>query len=166
MPDDYLGKLLAQQAPNLLEASCCLNHKTQKAMKVTIIPLLLVLAFAAGACEKSQETEFTLGKSFELDNGARAVCTCGEVSLRFMRVVEDSRCPYEVECVWAGRVVLEIEVEAGGSSHTLTLSSANNESQATAGGYLVTMGEVTPYPVSTDTIPASAYKVTLTVTEL
>lgn len=42
-----------------------------------------------------------------------------------LSVVEDSRCPVDVVCVWAGRVRLSVRVDVGSSSevHELTLGA-------------------------------------------
>jgi hypothetical protein len=49
----------------------------------------------------------------------------GELRLRPDRVVEDSRCPIGVQCVWAGRVVLRATLlgRQGARSVDLTLGS-------------------------------------------
>ena len=49
--------------------------------------------------------------------------------IRPLRVVEDSRCPINARCVWAGRVIVTAEVSRGGAR-------AN---------YNMTLGEPIPY---------------------
>jgi hypothetical protein len=45
-----------------------------------------------------------------------------DASVRFVRVAEDSRCPQGVECVWAGRARVEIELTVDGRpARALTL---------------------------------------------
>jgi hypothetical protein len=39
----------------------------------------------------------------------------GPMAVTPLRVIEDSRCPVDVDCVWPGRVVLAIRLEQGGS---------------------------------------------------
>lgn len=38
------------------------------------------------------------------------------------RVIEDSRCPVDAQCVWAGRLVLRVSVLGGGWSRQIDLS--------------------------------------------
>lgn len=45
----------------------------------------------------------------------------GELILTPKRVVEDSRCPINVRCVWAGRVVLETRIDGAGWRETVHL---------------------------------------------
>jgi hypothetical protein len=40
----------------------------------------------------------------------------GDVAVTPLAVLEDSRCPPDVTCVWAGRVLIRARIEAGGRS--------------------------------------------------
>ena len=37
------------------------------------------------------------------------------VSIKFIEVMEDSRCPKDVACIWAGRAIVKAEVTANGN---------------------------------------------------
>lgn len=77
-----------------------------------IVPsLLLVAALGLAACDsadsalypadaQSGEVALALGASGSLDG----------LALSFDAVVEDSRCPADVECVWEGRAVVALTV--------------------------------------------------------
>lgn len=43
------------------------------------------------------------------------------VSIKFLEVTEDSRCPKDVTCVWAGRAIVKVEVSANGKKEIKTL---------------------------------------------
>jgi hypothetical protein len=49
------------------------------------------------------------------------VATVEGLSIRPLRVVEDSRCPINARCIWAGRVVLHTEVWSAGGRVTYNL---------------------------------------------
>ena len=53
--------------------------------------------------------------------GLGEIATVNGLSIRPLRVVEDSRCPINARCVWAGRVVLSTEVRSGGGRATYNL---------------------------------------------
>lgn len=60
------------------------------------------------------------------------------VEVRFARVAEDSRCPPDVSCVWAGRAHVELVV--GGETHVLSVPGYGPDdmpAEATAGGLTV-----------------------------
>lgn len=53
--------------------------------------------------------------------GLGEIVTVDGLSIRPLRVVEDSRCPINARCVWAGQVVLSTEVRGGGGRATYNL---------------------------------------------
>lgn len=53
----------------------------------------------------------TLGQPFELAMGQTALIPETGLRVTFQKVLEDSRCPAQVSCVWAGRVTVELEVQ-------------------------------------------------------
>jgi hypothetical protein len=78
--------------------------------------------------------------------GASKVTRDGAVRVSFLRKLEDSRCAIGVVCVWAGDVgaVLRVEtIEVAGESPVHT---AREPKQLRAGGYEVTLLDMTPYP--------------------
>jgi hypothetical protein len=50
--------------------------------------------------------------------------------LRFLRVVNDSRCPKDVQCVWAGEVTIEFELKSTSGKSRFQLASARAPSTA------------------------------------
>ncbi len=65
--------------------------------------------------------------------------------------VNDSRCPTGVQCVWAGRVTVEVEVSGSTSeAEVVSLSSPvpAGEKPPLALGYRISLVSVNPYPQS------------------
>ncbi|MCF2513928.1 hypothetical protein LVY65_02445 [Sphingomonas sp. G124] len=77
--------------------------------------------------------------------------------VRPISVVEDSRCPTDVTCVWAGRLVVRSEV-SGGSWHR-TLELELGKSQQVADGALTLVAAVPAKVAGTQTDPR-AYRFT------
>lgn len=73
-------------------------------------------------------------------------------TLRFVEVVEDSRCPEGTECVWAGRAVLRVAV--GGETAALSVPHGGmrdgETSSAVLGELDVTAASLDPYPGSAE----------------
>lgn len=63
----------------------------------------------AGAAET-----ITVPTTVTLAVGDRVVVEPDRIEVAFVSVVEDSRCPIDVTCVWAGRAVARVEVTGGG----------------------------------------------------
>lgn len=64
-------------------------------------------------------------------------------TLRFDRIVSDSRCPADVQCVWAGevRVALTLSSPSGSTSFELAGATANS---ATVQSFLIEMADFGP----------------------
>ncbi len=74
------------------------------------LPLLATLALAACATMPAASLSPTAGLG--RDAGV------GNLRVRPVQIVEDSRCPVNVQCVWAGRLVILAEVDFRGGSET------------------------------------------------
>ena len=88
--------------------------------------------------------------------------TVNGVSVTPVQVVEDSRCPIDVQCIQAGTVRLQARLESEGASQDVTLTL--NQSIAFAGKKVV-LDSVTPAKVSTTTINPSQYTFHFSVTD-
>ena len=51
-------------------------------------------------------------------------------SLQYVRLVSDSRCPVDAQCIWAGEVTIELTLESGKEKQTFTLSDRANTKEA------------------------------------
>lgn len=88
--------------------------------------------------------------------------TINSVSVTPVQVVEDSRCPTDVQCIQAGTVRLQTKLESEGVTQDVTLTL--NQS-VTFAGKKVILDSVTPAKVSTVTINPSQYTFHFSVTE-
>lgn len=137
-------------------------------MKTTHFLSALSFLLAAVSCDQSdvQTDPFELGTPFLLAPGEQYNCLDCDVSVSFTKVVSDSRCPLDVDCVWAGMAEVEVSVEIEGASHTILLATAGENNRIALGGYLFSLGEVSPYPTLQNPIAQKDYRITLTVTRL
>jgi hypothetical protein len=92
--------------------------------------------------------------------GLGQTASIGGVQVRPLRIVEDSRCPVNVVCVWQGRLRLEAEVDAVGGSETHRTVLGLREPAALGGGIL-TMVEAQPVKLDRPIEPR-AYRFTFT----
>src|SRR5687768_9226208 len=80
--------------------------------------------------------------------------------IRFVELVDDSRCPTDTNCVWAGNAKIKIRVRAHGRSHDLTLDTNGPNQAATAEGYSIKLVGLTPAPRSNIRINRNGYVAT------
>ncbi|MBM3906759.1 MAG: hypothetical protein FJ363_01650 [Gemmatimonadetes bacterium] len=123
---------------------------------------LLILALALAACG-AQGTEPALGESIELRIGAAVTIPGDSVRVRFTDVTSDSRCPSNVQCVWAGEAVTVFTIGAT-EQVTLTLGADAKKATVIARGRQITLVALKPYPISTATTAKSDYIATIRIT--
>lgn len=138
---------------------------------LALVPLVVLLA-AAGcngsktAAPADASTTVAVDEPFRLSLG-ESVEIEGQV-LRFVDVVEDSRCPTDVACVWEGRAKVQLAATLEGEDTrqvlTLPYGSMSEEESAswTIGELTVTLLDVLPHPGS-DATGATARQVELQV---
>jgi len=133
--------------------------------------LLAIVAFAwlVPACAGSADVvKSRLGEEFSLRMGETARIAQEDLTIRLDEVVEDSRCPTGVICIWAGRVTCIVEFTHAGSSYRMALTEpglTDEYSKERYEGYDITF-HVTPYPDTGKTIPKDAYRLQLIVSRL
>ena len=88
-------------------------------MRLTYLILILLLTTMLLACGG---TSVSLGEEFSLHIGQSASIVGEELKIKFLEVVEDSRCPRGVTCIWEGRVSCLIEITYRESLHRLMLT--------------------------------------------
>ncbi|HEY4511705.1 MAG TPA: hypothetical protein VJH55_02595 [Candidatus Paceibacterota bacterium] len=64
------------------------------------------------------------------------------VTLKFLKVLEDSRCPSNVQCVWAGEVKLSLSLKSGTEHRIVSLK--NSDEPSVFKGVSVTITDVRP----------------------
>jgi len=93
---------------------------------------------------------------------------CSEnLSITFNTYPNDSRCPSDVTCIWAGFVEVELLINQKGKESILKLSTEPNVSglpvQAKQGDYSIKLIDVIPYPATNIRIDPNQFRVVLLV---
>jgi hypothetical protein len=90
--------------------------------------------------------------------GLGGTASVGGLQVRPLRIVEDSRCPANVVCVWQGRLRVEAEIEAqgGGETHRTVLTLLE---PTALGGGILTLAEARPVKLDSRIEP-QAYRFT------
>ncbi len=133
-----------------------------------------VVALALMGCQHAKEAraddvEFHLNEAFALAGGQDAVIAGEGLRIQFDEVLEDSRCPAQVECVWTGQARIAVS-RAGRRSPPKTLAfntnpaPGQNVQTAQVGEYAIKLLSLEPYPQTPDdAIPLERYRATLQV---
>ena len=130
----------------------------------TIYLFLALIVISFISCEKETDPDsfsFGLENDFKINGEYHSV----DNSLKFkITEINDSRCPSDVVCIWAGKTDVKIEVESPVTG-TIVLSTYDNPVD-TVGNFSFKIIDVLPYPISTKTIQLEDYNVTLKIVEL
>jgi uncharacterized lipoprotein YajG len=122
--------------------------------------VLALFAVALAACGRDGSAA-TLNEPIQLAPGQSAVFESGQLSVQFVGIGADSRCPSDTTCVWAGEVVVQFAIRQ--DDRTTQQEIKENESGA-VGAYSVTVLGVLPIPSTQQRIAPADYRVTLKVT--
>jgi hypothetical protein len=127
----------------------------------SMIPALLALALTA--CDESLTgPEVPVDQEFVLAPGESSVVE--DISVRFVSVPSDSRCPVDVTCVMAGDAHVQIVVTSAGSTRDYELHTRDMK-PVVHDAYTIHLVKVAPDRISTDTIEPAEYRATLKVTK-
>jgi hypothetical protein len=120
-----------------------------------IVPVVMVLM--AHSCSK---------KEIELKEGILEIgvqkCAAGNIggdnlTLCVDSIPEDSRCPSDVVCVWAGRAVVKFSLTKNEQTYRFALSTLNMpnsyKKDTVISGYKIELINVHPYPKTTSSTP-------------
>jgi hypothetical protein len=136
-------------------------------------PLSLSKAAYAQAFKNSNSNMIITAKledPFQLAINQTAVITANNMmSMQFLDVPEDSRCPSFVECIWAGQVTVSLNVSEFSSVpliFNLTLGpSPSNLSARIVDTHVIQLLQVDPYPIREEEIAKSDYRATFLISE-
>jgi hypothetical protein len=148
-------------------------------MKLAILMLSLAITFAACAADPlrvenepraaaaSAEVHADVGTTFRLKVGEIAALSGTNLLVAFNGVRNDSRCPGDVDCVWAGNaeVLVGVAVEGGRWSWS-TLNTSLDPRSLTSNGYSIEVVDLEPGTFSGSSIPARSYVVQLKAVRL
>lgn len=138
--------------------------------RTSVFAVLIGLALVSchvGGPARADTPEFALNKPFVLAGGQEALIPSEKLRLRFVDVLEDSRCPTRVQCVWTGQARIAIVVQPDSTAPTTVEFNTNpapgqTVNMATVGAYRIELRSLDPYPQTPeDPIAFEDYRATL-----
>jgi len=136
-------------------------------------PVAVLLGLALISCHdesaRAGTPEFELDQPFQVSGGQEAHNSAEQLHLTFTDVLEDSRCPTQVECFWTGQARIAISVQPEGSDATRVEFNTNpapgqTVKEATVGRHRIELVALDPYPQTPDDpIEFDDYQATLVV---
>jgi hypothetical protein len=106
-------------------------------------------------------TEVALNEEFELGLGQSVRVAGHSTVLTFERVREDSRCPVDVTCVWAGNAVVVLRVGRDQPTTAVELNTTLEPNHAAVEGMELELRSLEPSPRSGETLSDRSYRARL-----
>jgi len=119
-----------------------------------------IAACGSSAAPTSQSVD--VGSEFTLAPSSKATVKGSGIEVLFVGISEDSRCPRDATCVWAGQVKARLDIAV--SKRPATPHEVLEGEGTTVEGYQVKVLRVLPYPSTSTKIPPGGYRATLQVT--
>ena len=113
--------------------------------------LLSLLFISLLSCQNEEPCKtFELEKPVEIAFQETLTHCTESISVSFLDIIHDSRCPEDVVCIWQGFVEVKVTFSVKGLEKTAYLSSSpsatDSPSEISVNGYTLKMMDVTPYP--------------------
>ncbi len=128
-----------------------------------VLPAILVLLSPSG-CAKPSGNEVSLGQEFTLSAGQSASIAGENLKIQFIEVMNDSRCPINVTCIWEGRANCLVQFTQGSTAYRIVLTEPGLTDRADDmfQDYKVTF-HLKPYPGEVENISKEDYRLQLTI---
>ena len=91
-----------------------------------------------------------------------------DFQITLINILDDSRCPSDVTCIWEGTVSAEINMikDGEGRKYVIPIGLADGMESQIIDDFYVMLYDVKPYPISTKQIESSEYVATLIVSQV
>jgi hypothetical protein len=129
-------------------------------MKTLFIALIIAVTLGTAVVAEAAPQTVKVGVNKEKAIGKT------RLRVKFVEFIEDSRCPVDVDCIWAGNAKIKVRVTSRGVSRVLTLDTMGSEKPIVAHGYKFRLTGLTPVPRSNVRIDPSKYIATVEAEKL
>lgn len=134
-------------------------HKNQffeeKEMKKFTILLAIFTAFVFGAvqtanAQSEQKETIKFGKQKKF--------SASKLTVKFLSIVEDSRCPQNVQCIQAGNARIKVEISNGTTKEVFEMNTTIGPKGASFSGFAIYLDELAPMTKKNVKIKQKDYK--------
>jgi hypothetical protein len=130
-------------------------------MKKTFVILILTLLFGSlwqASAQTNQQLKLRI-------NNQKAVVG-SKLTIKFVSILEESRCPEGVNCIHAGNAKIQIKVaKRGGAAKTFELNTNFDPNGISFEGYEIRLTNLDPVPKENVRINRNGYTATLVVSK-
>ncbi len=132
-------------------------------MKIQILLLLTFALLFGGTQMISAQTE---KNPMKLKPSEEKKVENSDVKIKFISVIEDSRCPEGANCIWAGNAKIKIEVSCNNHKEEFEINTNVGAKGAAFDGYAINLTDLSPVPKQGETTDKNSYIATFEVSRL
>lgn len=137
---------------------------TPASIRALVSVALALLASFACSSTPADATPVPLGRDFDLKAAESVRLDGTDLVIHFDAVLNDSRCPVDVQCITAGDATVRLSVREGdGASTRLELHTMEEPKEGFHGAFVVRLVELRPLPRDGRPVAAGDYVATLRV---
>jgi hypothetical protein len=128
--------------------------------------LPFVIAIACGGAGHPTRTPAEVGRAFTLGPGDAATLSAARLTVVLERVHDDSRCPLDVMCAWAGDAVARVRLTRDGAGeriHELHLNRSQGPGEVAEGAFAIDFVNLAPSNRAGQPIAPEDYRATFVV---
>lgn len=133
-----------------------------KFMKIALTLFLLLTSVFAGF----QTVEAQTKETQKIQINKQKTFLKSKITVKFLSLIEDSRCPEGANCIHAGNAQIKIEVGKNGEKKIFELNTNIGPKGAIFDGYAIELISLTPVPAENIRINRNGYVATLAVGRL
>jgi hypothetical protein len=115
----------------------------------------------------SNPEKLSLDQEFTLNIGQTALIQAENMTIKFVDVTSDSRCPQDVTCIWEGEVNCSVEIIKDNHPFEMILTQTGLSDQLVTqvfGGYVIRY-HIEPYPKNGNQLTNDEYQLSMTITK-
>ena len=127
--------------------------------------LILITLIGISFCACDAGKEFDLDKSFNINCGDTFTNSSHRLKIEFEDVANDSRCPKEARCIWAGNAKLKFRFSSDTASEKLGLNTNIDPKDYEKFGYAIMLKKLSPSKSTTKPIKKEDYTATLVISK-
>ena len=131
-------------------------------MKSLFAVLILTLAFGSLI-----QTNAQTAQTINVRVGKQKKASRSKITVKFVSLIEDSRCPDDANCIQAGNATIKVTVSKAGSDPITFEANTNLGAKGNVyEGYAIYLTSLTPIPKANIRINRNAYTATFSVSRL
>jgi hypothetical protein len=130
-------------------------------MKTLFLTLILTFTVGTFYFAKAQTNQ-----TVKVQINQQKTVAKSKLTIKFVSLVEDSRCPTDTKCVWAGNAKIKVKVSSGKKSKTFELNTKLEPNIIMFAGYKIKLADLNPKPATNIRINRNGYTATFAVNKL